>query len=120
MHLHAGEQQQDARQERDVAHARDVGEETRVDVLRGVDVDDLRDAGRNLLQGDFVAAGHPDDRHHDHDDAREHRADQKSLRVMPEMADVPRRVTSVAHQYIAIENNPTYSPFCARAGTPIM
>ncbi len=27
--------------------------------------------------------------------------------VMPEMADVPRRVTSVAHQYIAIENNPT-------------
>ena len=40
--------------------------------------------------------------------------------VMPEMADVPRRVTSVAHQYIAIENNPTYSPFCARAGTPIM
>ena len=51
-----------------------------VDVLRGVDVDDLRDAGRNLLQGDFVAAGHPDDRHHDHDDAREHRADQKSLR----------------------------------------
>ena len=80
VHLHAGEQQQDARQERDVAHARDVGEETRVDVLRGVDVDDLRDAGRNLLQGDFVAAGHPDDRHHDHDDAREHRADQKSLR----------------------------------------
>ena len=40
--------------------------------------------------------------------------------VMPEMADVPRRVTSVAHQYIAIENNPTYSPFCASAGTPIM
>ena len=27
--------------------------------------------------------------------------------VMPEMADVPRSVTSVAHQYIAIENSPT-------------
>ena len=67
----AGEQQQDARQERDVAHARDVGEETRVDVLRGVDVDDLRDAGRNLLQGDFVAAGHTQiERQRDDDDAR--------------------------------------------------
>ena len=35
---------------------------------------------------------------------------------MPEMADVPRRVTSVAHQYMAIENSPTNSPFCASAG----
>ena len=80
VHFHAGEQQQDARQERDVAHTGDVGEEPRVDVLRGVDIDDLRNGGRNLLQGDFVAARHPDDGHHDHDDAREHRADQKSLR----------------------------------------
>ena len=42
------------------------------------------------------------------------------LLVMPDMAEVPRRVTSVAHQYMAIENSPTKSPFWARSGMPIM
>ena len=42
------------------------------------------------------------------------------LLVMPDMAEVPRSVTSVAHQYMAIEKSPTKSPFCARPGIPII
>ena len=75
----AGEQQQDAREEGDVAHARNVGEQPRMDVVRGVDIDDLADGVRNMLQRDGVAADHPDDRHDDHDDAGQHRADEESL-----------------------------------------
>ena len=40
-----------------------------MDVVRGVDIDDLTDGVRNMLQRDGVAADHPDDRHDDHDDA---------------------------------------------------
>ena len=49
------------------------------DVVRGVDIDDLADGVRNMLQCDGVAADHPDDRHDDHDDAGQHRADEESL-----------------------------------------
>ena len=38
--------------EGDVAHARNVGEQPRMDVVRGVDIDDLADGVRNMLQRD--------------------------------------------------------------------
>ena len=45
---------------------------------------------------------------------------RKPRLVMPEMADVPRSVTHVANQYMAIEKSPTNGPFCASAGSPIV
>ena len=42
------------------------------------------------------------------------------LLVRPEAVAVPLRVTHVAAQYMTIENSPTKTPFCARAGIPIM
>ena len=38
------------------------------------------------------------------------------LLVMPDMAEVPRRVTSVAHQYMAIENSPTKKSVLGEVG----
>lgn len=53
--LDTGEEQQDAGQEGDVAHARDVGEQARVHVVRGVGPDYLGDRGGDVLEGDSVA-----------------------------------------------------------------
>ncbi len=85
-------------------------------VVRGVDIDDLADGVRNMLQRDGIASDHPDDGHDDYDDAGKHRADQKSLLVMPDMAEVPRSVTSVAHQYMAIEKQPHEKPVLREVG----
>ena len=75
--LDTGEEQQDAGQEGDVAHARDVGEQARVHVVRGVGPDYLGDRGGDVLEGDSVAPGQPDDGHQDDDDAGQDRADEK-------------------------------------------
>ena len=79
VHFDAGEKQQDTRQERDVAHARDVREKAGVRVLRRVGAYDLRNARRDVFERDFITAGDPRQRHrHDHH-ARKHRPDQESL-----------------------------------------
>ena|GEM_PF-4999855 len=79
VHLDACEEQQNACEERDVAHAGDVREEPRMDVLQRIDVDDLTDFGRDAFEGDGVAAEDPDERHDDDYDAGQHRADQEAL-----------------------------------------
>lgn len=56
----------------------------------------------------------------DDDDARKHRTYEKAPAGDAEMADVPRSVTHVANQYMAIEKSPTNGPFCASAGSPIV
>ena len=94
------------------------GKRRGMDVLRGVDVDDLRDARPECASGRFRC------RRSSRSTAMtitttpgQHRADEKSLaRDARDGRRARAGSPSVAHQYIAIENSPTKTPVLRKVG----
>ena len=75
----------------------------------------LTDVG-DVLQCDGVASGHPDDGHDDYDDAGSTVPIRNPLLVMPDMAEVPRSVTSVATPVHGDREKPHEKPVLRQAG----